>query len=63
MRSSIHHPKNKSNYNLEKYAHPVKGLWTGDMKSRWLALAIVKAEHRVLDSLGIVMFVKTWRSL
>jgi len=51
---------------LERFAHRVKKWRSGDMKKRWLASAILKAEermHRVRGSIGIRPLVKNMEKL
>ena len=54
-------PIESLNSHFERFAYRVKRWRGGDMKKRWLAAAIVKAEermHRVRGCLGIVALVK-----
>jgi putative transposase len=59
-------PIESLNSSLEQFSHRVKKWRSGDMKKRWLAAAIVKAEermHRVRGRLGIVPLVKSMEKL
>ncbi len=59
-------PIESLNSSLERFSHRVKKWHGGDMKKRWLAAAIIKAEermHRVRGALGIVSLVKSMEKL
>ena len=54
-------PIESLNSSLERFAHRVKKWGNGNMKKRWLAAAILKAEermHRVRGAIGIRPLVK-----
>jgi transposase-like protein len=59
-------PIESLNSTFERFTHRVKKWRGGDMKKRWLAAAILKAEermHRVRGALGIVALVKKMESI
>jgi putative transposase len=59
-------PIESLNSTFERFARRVKKWGAGDMKKRWLAAAILKAEermHRVRGSLGIIALVKNMETI